>query len=97
MFHAVINRSLAFVEQLTPACAGEPHADRHTNGIEGFWALVKRAWVGHHHHYSVKHMDRYLEKLEWRFNNHDNPHIVRDTLARIVNTRDLTYRGLIAT
>lgn len=26
----------------------------HTNSIEGFWSLVKRAYYGSHHHYSVK-------------------------------------------
>ncbi len=23
----------------------------HTNTIEGFWSLLKRAWYGSHHHY----------------------------------------------
>ena len=41
-------------------------------------------------------MDRYLEELERRFNNHDNPHTFRDTLARIMNTGNLTYRKLVA-
>ena len=27
------------------------------------------------HKISVKHMDRYLEELEWRHNNRDNPYI----------------------
>ena len=31
-------------------------------------------------------MDRYLEELEWRFNNRNNKHIFRDTLAWIVRT-----------
>ena len=70
--------------------------DVHTNGIEGVWSLFKRSIVGTFHKMSVKHMDRYLEELEWRFNNRDNPHIFRDTLARIVNTGNLTYRELIA-
>ena len=39
-------------------------------------------------------MDCYLEELEWRFNNRDNLHIFRDTLNRIVNTGNLTYRKL---
>ena len=26
--------------------------DTHTNTMEGFWALLKRAWFGSHHHYS---------------------------------------------
>ena len=45
---------------------------------------------------SVKHLDRYLDELEWRFNNRDNPHIFRDTLYRILNTGSLTYRKLVA-
>ena len=40
-------------------------------------------------------MDRYLEELEWRFNNQNNPHIFRDTLARIVKTDPMTYRQLV--
>ena len=68
--------------------------DVHTNGIEGVWSLFKRSIVGTFHKMSVKHMDRYLEELEWRFNNRDNPHIFRDALKRIVNTGKLTYREL---
>ena len=68
--------------------------DVHTNGIEGVWRLFKRSIVGTFHKMSVKHMDRYLEELEWRFNNRDNPHIFRDALKRIVNTEKLTYRDL---
>ena len=57
MFHAIINHSLAYVEQLT-----------HTNGIEGFWSLVKRAWIGQHHHYSVKYMPLYLAEACYKYN-----------------------------
>ena len=69
--------------------------DVHTNGIEGVWSLFKRSIVGTFHKMSVKHLDRYLEELEWRFNNRNNPHIYRDALLRIVNTGNLTYRRLI--
>ena len=68
----------------------------HTNGIEGVWSLFKRSIVGTFHHMSVKHLDRYLEELEWRFNNRDNPNIFPDTLRRILNTEVLTYRELVA-
>ena len=68
----------------------------HTNGIEGVWSLFKRSIVGTFHKMSAKHMDRYLEELEWRFNNRNNPHIFRDTLERIMNTGNLTYRDLVA-
>ena len=57
MAHAVINHSLAYVEQLT-----------HTNTIEGFWSLVKRAWIGQHHHYSVKYMPLYLAEACFKYN-----------------------------
>ena len=70
--------------------------DVHTNGIEGVWSLFKRSIVGTFHKMSVKHMDRYLEELEWRFNNRNNPHIFHAALARIMNTENLTYRDLVA-
>ena len=68
----------------------------HTNSIEGVWSLFKRSIVGTFHKMSVKHMDRYLEELEWRFNNRNNPHIFLDTLKRIVRTSHTTYRELVA-
>ena len=30
----------------------------HTNGIESFWSMLKRGYVGTYHHMSVKHSDR---------------------------------------
>ena len=69
--------------------------DVHTNGIEGVWSLFKRSIVGTFHRMSVKHLDRYLEEMEWRFNNRSNPHIFRDALLRILNTDKLTYRSLV--
>ena len=70
--------------------------DVHTNSIEGVWSLFKRSLMGAFHKMSVKHMDRYIEELEWRYNNRNNPHIFRDTLARIMDTKHLTYRELVA-
>lgn len=69
--------------------------DVHTNSIEGVWSLFKRSIIGAFHKMSAKHMDRYLEELEWRFNNRNNPHIFRDTMARIVRTDPMTFRSLI--
>ncbi len=71
--------------------------DVHTNSVEGIWSLLKRSIVGAFHKVSAKHLDRYLEELEWRFNNRNNPHIFRDTLRRIVNTDALPYRELVDT
>jgi len=58
---AVINHRQAYAEGLT-----------HTNTIEGFWALVKRAWYGQHHHYSRKFMPLYIAEACWKHNNRNN-------------------------
>ena len=57
--------------------------DVHTNTIEGVWSLFKRSIIGAFHKVSEKHLDRYLEELEWRYSNRDNDHIFVDTLRRM--------------
>lgn len=69
--------------------------DVHTNSIENVWSLFKRSLMGAFHKMSKKHMDRYLEELEWRFNNRNNEHIFRDTLSRLMHTAPMTYRDLV--
>ena len=70
--------------------------DVHTNSIEGVWSLFKRSIIGAFHKVSAKHIDRYLDELEWRFSNRGNDHIFVHTLRRIVNTEHLTYQALVA-
>jgi transposase-like protein len=57
MRHATINHTVAYAE-----------GPIHTNNIEGFWALVKRAWYGSHHHYSRKYMPLYIAESCYKFN-----------------------------
>lgn len=40
----------------------------HTNTIEGFWSLLKRAWRGQHHHYSKRYMPLYISEACWKYN-----------------------------
>ena len=40
----------------------------HTNGIESFWALLKRGYYGVFHHFSWKHLNLYLSEFEARWN-----------------------------
>lgn len=70
--------------------------DVHTNGIENVWSLLKRSVTGTYHKLSVKHLDAYLDELEWRFNNRDNSYLFRDTLLKLLNSKNLEYRNLIA-
>lgn len=40
----------------------------HTNGIESFWALLKRGYYGTHHWWSFKHLHRYVAEYVYRQN-----------------------------
>ena len=42
--------------------------DAHTNTIEGFWALLKRAWYGSHHHYAKLFTPLYVAEASWKYN-----------------------------
>ena len=45
---------------------------KHTNTIEGFWSLLKRAWYGSHHHYALKFTPLYVSEAAWKYNNRSN-------------------------
>ena len=45
--------------------------DVHTNGIENFWALYKRAWKGTDTHHAPKHSTRYVDERTFSFNNRE--------------------------
>lgn len=42
--------------------------DAHTNTIEGFWSLLKRAWYGTHHHYSTGYTPLYVAEACYKYN-----------------------------
>jgi transposase-like protein len=77
--------------------AGEyVRGDVHTNSVEGAFGLFKRAIVGSFHQISVKHLDRYLDEFEFRYNNRKNAHLFRDTITRLLTAQALPYEKLIA-
>ena len=57
MKHAVINHKVQFAE-----------GDVHTNTIEGFWSLLKRAWYGSHHHYQTGYTPLYVAEACYKYN-----------------------------
>jgi transposase-like protein len=69
--------------------------DAHTQTVEGVWSLLKRAIIGSYHQVSAKHLDRYLEELEWRFNNRENPYLFRETMRKLMKSGNLEYKALI--
>ena len=56
----------------------------HTNSIEGFWSLIKRAWYGTHHHYSRKYMGLYIAEACFKFNQRFGPPDFRAALEAAV-------------
>ena len=68
--------------------------DVHTNTVEGVWSLFKRSVTGSYHKLSAKHLDAYLDELEWRFNNRQNPYLFRDTLVKLLHSEALPYTQL---
>ncbi len=69
----------------------------HTNGIESFWATLKRGYHGTFHHISPKHLHRYVNEFATRHNMRpkDTEAMMADTVARMVGKR-LMYRDLVA-
>lgn len=57
MRHSVIKHKIRYVDGQT-----------HTNTIEGFWSLLKRALYGQHHHYSRKYMPLYVAEAAYKYN-----------------------------
>ncbi|GMO53061.1 MAG: hypothetical protein Pg6C_19180 [Treponemataceae bacterium] len=55
-----------------------------TNGIESFWSLVKREYIGTHHHYSVKYTQNYIDEMSFRQNNRKNPAVFETLLGQTV-------------
>ena len=50
----------------------------HTNGIESFWAMLKRGYQGVYHQMSPHHLRRYVTEFEGRHN--DRPSDTIDQL-----------------
>ena len=69
----------------------------HTNGIESFWSMLKRAHKGTFHKMSPKHLQRYVSEFSGKHNIRDSDTIcqMRDTVARLVG-RNLLYRDLVS-
>ena len=69
----------------------------HTNGIESFWAMLKRGYQGTFHHFSEKHCDRYVSEFAGRHNIREKD--TADQMSHIAHRmtgKRLRYRDLIS-
>ena len=69
----------------------------HTNGIESFWAMLKRAHKGVYHKISAKHLQRYVDEFSGRHGVRSRDTV--DQMGALVESmvgKRLTYTELVA-
>ena len=84
--HAVVKHSVGeFVRE-----------QAHTNGVESFWAMLKRGYHGTYHHLSVKHLNRYVKEFSGRHNQREQDTIAQMSgIVRGMDGKRLRYQDLI--
>lgn len=73
VLHAVVNHAYEYANGII-----------HTNTIEGFWSLVKRAYHGSHHHYSKKYMPLYISEACFKYNRRKSPDVFSGAIKMFV-------------
>jgi transposase-like protein len=87
--HGIINHAVEYV-----------NGQVHTQGIENFWALLKRSLGGTYISVEPFHLDRYVDEQAFRYNNRatkDNPLTDKDRFALAlsqISGKRLTYAEL---
>ena len=96
-FRSYAGLSDAYTHKTVNHSVGEYVRDQaHTNGIESFWALLKRGHYGIFHSMSGKHLHRYVNEFTFRHNTKQagTMGFIEATVGRMVGKR-LTYKELI--
>ena len=69
----------------------------HVNGMESFWSMLKRGYIGTYHRMSPEHLGRYVGEFEGRHNNRDRN--TADQMSAMVQGAEgklLRYADLIS-
>ena len=71
--------------------------DVHTNGMESFWSMLKRAYQGTFHKMSEKHLDRYVREFAGKHNLRDMDTLeIMGAIVLAMDGKRLKYTQLIA-
>ena len=66
---ALVYETLPFHHEVVKHSVGEyVKGQAHTNGMESFWSMLKRAYAGTYHKMSPKHLERYVSEFQTRHN-----------------------------
>ena len=69
----------------------------HTNGMESFWAMLKRAYNGVYHHISPQHLHRYVALFAGRHNLREADTMQQmETVVALMVGKRLMYRDLVS-
>lgn len=95
--HSYKNMPLEYEHQFVNHASEYARGNVHTNGLESYWSLLKRALAGTYISVEPFHLFRYLDEQAFRFNNRKLNDAQRFVLAiaGIIGKR-LTYAELIA-
>ena len=96
--HAGYHGMPGFDHESVKHSVGEYVRDQaHTNGIESFWSLLKRGYVGTFHKLSAKHLQRYVDEFAGRHNIRSLGTLDQmEHIARGLVGKRLRYQDLIA-
>jgi transposase-like protein len=85
--HRTVNHSIQWIV---------PGSRIHTNTVESSFSLLKRGLIGSFHRVSTKHLQRYLNEFEYRFNERNSTKKFENCVAEMCATKPLTYRSLVS-
>jgi len=86
-WHRTVNHTVQWVV---------PGSRIHTNTVESSFSLLKRGLIGSFHRVSIKHLQRYLNEFEYRFNERNSTKQFENCVAEMCATKPLTFRNLVS-
>ena len=70
--------------------------DVHTGTIDGYWGLLKRGIIRSFHQISIKHLQRYSDEFQFKWNHRKAQDIFLLVIAALAMGSALPYADLIA-